>query len=277
MLAHLILAILAVLFAATASDALALSSPTPSATAPPLASATSQFPSPTLAPVIKRCDLEPCSFGGQATTLQASVVTSTILSTTSVPCYITTFVTDSKTVTQTVYSTEIITSTMTKEGTVFIIQYSPTPVLMSTPVTSVMEITNTWWSYWMATEGSAYQVTSKGPEQTLGGGVCDTCNLGSGWSSGSGSGSGAAPPANGGQGAAWTHLGANAAQRSFSGAGSGGGWVGATIGTGSGSGYNRGIGGYVNWSSGPARTPRTSWLRVASSLSLPMLALRVCV
>ncbi|WVF65718.1 hypothetical protein IAT40_000449 [Kwoniella sp. CBS 6097] len=149
------------------------------ASASPASVTTSHFPAPTTAPLVERCEEEHCSYGGEATTLQADVVTSTILSTTSVPCYITTYVTESQTITETIYSTETITSTVTKEGTVFIIQYSPTPVLMSVPVTSVTEIqiTNTWWSYWMTTEGSAYQVTSKGGEQTYGGNDgCDDCH-----------------------------------------------------------------------------------------------------
>ncbi|OCF60290.1 hypothetical protein L486_02970 [Kwoniella mangroviensis CBS 10435] len=156
--------------------------PTPTiASASPANLQSSIYASPTAAPLVERCDEEHCSFGGSESTLQASVVTSTILSTTSVPCYITTYITNSETVTETIYSTEIITSTMTKDGTVFIIQYSPTPVLMSTPITSVMEITNTWWSYWLTSSGDSYQVTSKGGETIYGGDSNTYTQQGDGW------------------------------------------------------------------------------------------------
>ncbi|WWD06481.1 hypothetical protein V865_004571 [Kwoniella europaea PYCC6329] len=196
--------------------------PTPTiASASPANLQSSTYPSPTAAPLVERCDEEHCSFGGSESTLQASVVTSTILSTTSVPCYITTYITNSETVTETIYSAEIITSTMTKEGTVFIIQYSPTPVLMSTPITSVMEITNTWWSYWLTSSGDTYQVTSKGGE-TMYGGDSNTYtkqgdgwngNNNDGWSSGGSGGWSSKSSENGwgntGTESAWTHISNN--------------------------------------------------------------------
>ncbi|WWC64191.1 uncharacterized protein I303_106799 [Kwoniella dejecticola CBS 10117] len=203
---------------ATASPALplnyaALPSPTRTATAAPL--------------LIERCEGEgECTdFGSSETTLQASFVTSTIVQTTSVPCYITTYITDSQTITETVYSTEIITSTLTKEGTVFIIRYSPTPVLMSTAITSVMEITNTIWSYWLTSSGETWESTSSGGETIYGGGSsAHTEDNGNdnGWSSplSSTSLSGWGTTSNGGwgdggmssgtaTGTAWTHISNN--------------------------------------------------------------------
>ncbi|OCF44927.1 hypothetical protein I317_01206 [Kwoniella heveanensis CBS 569] len=237
--------------------------PTASVTssASPASVVTSHFPAPTAAPVVERCEEEYCSYGGEATTLQADVVTSTILSTTSVPCYITTYITNSETITETIYSTETITSTVTKEGTVFIIQYSPTPVLMSAPVTQVTEIqiTNTWWSYWMTTEGSAYQVTSKGGEQTYGGNDgCDDCHKtydDGGWGS---KGSGGGWDSGAGSASAWTHIngnGNNVVSPATSVATGGGVSVGPNNGWGnSGSGSvvagNGVTGGMVNWRSG---------------------------
>ncbi|KAK8843448.1 hypothetical protein IAR55_007105 [Kwoniella newhampshirensis] len=178
----------------------------------------SSFPTPTPAPtpfdLSERCSNGDCGGPGPESTLSASVVTTTIVSTTSVPCYITTYITDSTTVTSTVYSTEIITSTVTKEGTVYIIQYSPTPILMSTLVESVTEITNTWWSYWLTSGGSAYQVTSTGQEQSIGGGTQGGYTQGADHNSGVGSGSGWHDHSGGdngdsGSGSAWTHATAN--------------------------------------------------------------------
>ncbi|WWC73255.1 uncharacterized protein I206_107221 [Kwoniella pini CBS 10737] len=143
-------------------------SPTPTAS-PGISLNSAIFPSTTKIPN-KRCEGD-CTFGGTATTLEASIVTSTILSTTSVPCYITTYITNSKTITETIYSTEILTSTITKEGTIFIIQYSPTPILMSTEFTSIMEITNTFWSFWITSTGDYSTSTSSGSEITYGGEV----------------------------------------------------------------------------------------------------------
>ena len=122
--------------------------------------------------LLPRCDSPPCSYGpGPAETLQASVVTSTILSTTSVPCYITTYVTESTTTTETIYSTETITSTVTEKGTVYIIKYSPTPVIKSTVYENVIQITQTQTAMWVETEGSYYEETVTGDTSTIGGGT----------------------------------------------------------------------------------------------------------
>lgn len=83
--------------------------------ATPTQTADASRATPTLAP---RCDDGDCSFGGSATTLQASTVTTTVMSVTSVPCYTTVFVTKGTTTTETVYSTETVTKTETKSGTV---------------------------------------------------------------------------------------------------------------------------------------------------------------
>jgi len=122
--------------------------------------------------LLPRCDIQPCSYGtGQAETLQASVVTSTILSTTSVPCYITTYVTDSTTTTETIYSTETVTSTVTEKGTVYIIKYSPTPVIKSTVYESVIQITQTQTAMWVETEGAYSEETVTGDTSTIAGGT----------------------------------------------------------------------------------------------------------
>ena len=129
---------------------------------------------PTLAArtLLPRCDNPPCSYGpGSAETLQASVVTSTILSTTSVPCYITTYVTDSTTTTETIYSTETVTSTVTEKGTVYIIKYSPTPVIKSTVYESVIQITQTQTAMWVETEGAYSEETVTGDTSTIAGGT----------------------------------------------------------------------------------------------------------
>ncbi|WRT68886.1 uncharacterized protein IL334_005868 [Kwoniella shivajii] len=229
------------------------------------ASTTIGIPKPTSPPLVERCEGGDCTFGGTGTTLQASVVTSTILSTTSVPCYITTYITNSETRTETIYSTEIITSTITKEGTVFIIQYSPTPVLMSTPITSVMEITNTWWSYWLTSSGSGYQVTSKGQDSTIYGGGSNTVTKGGndngndwkptssdkGWNGGSNVGTGT--------GTAWTHVNANNAVISSSVP-----VAGVTVGSNDGWGSSAGTGtqvngGLVNWNDACRRTSSVGW------------------
>lgn len=140
----------------------------PTATPAPVA-ANIEGPGPTLA---ARCETPPCSgSGGPASTLSASVVTSTILSTTSVPCYITTYVTGTTTTTSTVYSTETITSTVTQDGTVFIYHFSPTPVLRSSVYESIISITETKTSVWLETEGSEWESTSTGSTSTYGGAV----------------------------------------------------------------------------------------------------------
>jgi hypothetical protein len=129
------------------------------------------LPGPTAAPLQPRCDNPPCGGDGPTSVLTAQVVTSTIVSTTSVPCYITTFVTNSVTTTSTVYSTDTITSTVTEKGTVYVIKYSPTPVLRSTVLQSVVQITQTYTSMWLESTGSAYEETKTGATETVGGGV----------------------------------------------------------------------------------------------------------
>jgi hypothetical protein len=133
----------------------------------PLETPLAQPPTKTLQP---RCESPPCSYGGEAQTLSASTVTSTILSTTSVPCYITTYVTDSTTTTETIYSTETVTSTITEEGTIYIIKYSPTPVIKSTVYESVIQITQTQTAMWVETEGAYSEETKTGEVKTVDGG-----------------------------------------------------------------------------------------------------------
>jgi len=170
---------------------------------------------PTLAArtLIPRCDSPPCSYGpGPAETLQASVVTSTILSTTSVPCYITTYVTESTTTTETIYSTETITSTVTEKGTVYIIKYSPTPVIKSTVYENVIQITQTQTAMWVETEGSYYEETVTGDTSTIGGGTGGGYDKGGegdkgGWKD-AGGGSGYTAPAPAASTGEWKDAGA---------------------------------------------------------------------
>lgn len=75
-------------------------------------------PSPTPFPVLQqRCGTSPCSYGESETTLEASTVTDTIVYTTSVPCYVTTYVSLSITTTSTVYTPSVITSYSTYVST----------------------------------------------------------------------------------------------------------------------------------------------------------------
>ncbi|KIR28325.1 hypothetical protein I309_02620 [Cryptococcus deuterogattii LA55] len=95
------------------------------------------FPSRTPIPTLMELE-ERCSSG--CGSLDESPQTTAIVSTTSVPCYLTT------TVISTIYATETITLTITRKGTVYIIEYeyeySPTPVVVySTPVESVLALT----------------------------------------------------------------------------------------------------------------------------------------
>ncbi|CAD6583554.1 MAG: hypothetical protein TREMPRED_003592 [Tremellales sp. Tagirdzhanova-0007] len=156
---------LALLILNTASSALI---PVPLATATP-----APLPNAAIAAshtLNARCGTEgPCSFGGTDTTLSASVVTTTILSTTSVPCYTTSYVTDSTTTTSTEYSTEIITSTVSEEGTVYIYHISPTPVIMSSVYQSILQVTGSDTTYWTDASGTAYDSTSLGPTATYSG------------------------------------------------------------------------------------------------------------
>lgn len=139
----------------------------PATATPTTTSPTPTKPQPTLLP---RCENPPCEYDGEAQTLSAATVTSTILSTTSVPCYITTYITDSTTTTETIYSTETITSTVTEQNTVWIIKYSPTPVVKSTVFESVIQITQTQTSMWIETEGGYYEETKTGDVKTVDGG-----------------------------------------------------------------------------------------------------------
>lgn len=168
--------------------------------------------------VTKRCNDGECTYGGTAQTLTANTVTTTVLSTTSVPCYITTYVTDSTTTTSTVYSTDIITSTVTEKGTVTVIQYQPTPILKSSTFESVIQITQTGTTFWQEDQGSAYEKTITGDTQTIGG---DTSGGKKDYGNGNGSGNWGASPgttvlistaAATGPGSAWTHAAAAEAQ-----------------------------------------------------------------
>ncbi|WVW79067.1 hypothetical protein I302_101030 [Kwoniella bestiolae CBS 10118] len=237
-------------------------SPLPTPTIPSASPAT--LPATTAPPLIKRCEGDHCTFGGSEPTLQASVVTTTIMSTTSVPCYITTYITNSETITETIYSTEIITSTMIKEGTVFIIQYSPTPVLMSTPITSVMQITNTWWSYWLTSSGEGYQDTSKGGETIYGGDSNTQTKLGDdGWkSSDNNNGWGNSNTWTGtGTESAWTHITNNnnaVSPTSIAAGAVNNGWGSTGTGTYNSGNWNAANNGFVNWNGGGRRIS-TGW------------------
>lgn len=87
--------------------------------------------------------------------------------------------------------------------------YSPTPVLMSSTYTSILQITQTFTSFWTTQSGSA---GTKTVSRDFGGGggspPCDTCDKGG--SHNGGSGGGGAPPGNQGKTFdAWTHANAN--------------------------------------------------------------------
>lgn len=129
------------------------------------------FPSRTPIPTLMELE-ERCSSG--CGSLDESPQTTAIVSTTSVPCYLTT------TVISTIYATETITSTITHKGTVYIIEYeyeyeyeySPTPVVVySTPVESVPALTVSWMSFWvgMGSEGGyeSFTPSSHGDAMTM--------------------------------------------------------------------------------------------------------------
>ncbi|RXK37141.1 hypothetical protein M231_05592 [Tremella mesenterica] len=177
-----------------------LQTPIPSRPAPIIVPPT-PLPVPTAADRIKeRCDT--CSGGEE--TLTAQTITTTIV--TSIPC--TVYVTDSTTITS--YSTQTVsmTETVTQEGTVYVVHYQPTPLIMSTTYETVIPITETLTSMWVTSTGIAYDSTYTGTMTTVGGGSgsCNTCgstnNSGSGWS-GNGNGNGSGDQ---GSGNAWTHL-----------------------------------------------------------------------
>ena len=230
--------------------------PTPSATSAPI-QPTNADPTKALA---ARCGDGDCTFGGTATTLQAATVTTTILSTTSVPCYITTYVTDSTTTTSTVYSTDTITSTVTKDNTVFVYKYSPTPVLMSSVYESVLEFTQTYTSYWQTESGAAYESTVTGDSNTLGGGV------------GGGNGEGVISTADATD-SAWTHAAADNAGTTVG----GNGWAAAAGTTPVGAaGTAGGNGVAVSWGNGSGRSVgggRSGWsgMVVMAAMSVVMV------
>ena len=216
-----------------------------------------------LATLQARCDSPPCTYGGEANTLTANTVTTTIVSTTSVPCYITTYLTDSTTTTSTVYSTDIITSTITEKGTVTVVQYQPTPVLMSSTYESVEEITHTSTTFWTETEGSAHAETQTGSVETIGGGTAGgevegCCGAGKGTnvqiSTASAINTAATVTATGAA-SAWTHATGTAANLQATTLGqvaAGGGWANAAGGGGATSvGTSAaGAGVAVNWNAG---------------------------
>jgi hypothetical protein len=251
----LILLLFPYLLATRASPlAMQTPAPTPSLTGP--------IATPTLAP---RCGDGDCSYGGTANTLTAATVTSTILTTTSVPCYVTTYVTNSATVSSTVYSTQTVTSTVTSEGTVYVYQYSPTPVLFTSTYESVLQVTETLTTFWQSVTGTGYVST-----------VTDTGGYNSGnmntWS--------ATPAQSTGSANAWTHAGTSAAEDNagtLRGGGAttvatvAGGWVtaGGNNGVPAGNGAVAGTtgqpgGAVVNWNAG-ATTRRSSRVLIAVS------------
>jgi hypothetical protein len=243
-------------------------SPFPSATATPSATL-SPGSAPTLAP---RCESNGggCDFGATAIPLQASVVTSTILSVTSVPCYITTYVTDSTTITDTIYSTDTVTETMTKEGTVYVVQYEPRPILKTTKVPTVIQVTVDMDSAWLesGTGAPAYS-TIREDVKTMGGSHdCPTCGKG-------GAQPQPQPPPQGQQqgGPAWTHAAAGAASGTAK-PQNGDGWAAAA-----GGGQTNGNTG-TTWGDGGTQdtTARPRWASAAPSSTSadPRLGL-VCV
>jgi hypothetical protein len=264
---------------------------------------------PTLAArtLLPRCDNPPCSYDpGPAETLQASVVTSTILSTTSVPCYITTYVTESTTTTETIYSTETITSTVTEKGTVYIIKYSPTPVIKSTVYENVIQITQTQTAMWVETEGEYYEETVTGDTSTVDGGTGGGYDKGKGgegdkggwkdagggsgyaavpapaastgeWKDAGGGGNGyaapassvpAAAPAPAAQANAWTHASGAANTVATPVAG-----VNAAAGTGAGAGWSTAGGGVTIAGQNMANWHNGAWHAV--SVGWPMITLTV--
>lgn len=99
---------------------------------------------------------------------------------------------------------------------VYVVMYSPTPVIMSSTFTSVLKITQTFTSFWTTQTGSAGTKTVS-QDFGGGGGGCDDCEKGS---SGGKGGGAAIPPANQGKSYdAWTHAKANNAVQT-----GGGGW-----------------------------------------------------
>lgn len=232
-----------------------------------------------------------CKYGGTAETLKPDFVTITVLSTTSVPCYITTYVTDSTTITTTVYSTDIITSTVTEKGTVTVIKYQPTPVLKTTVFESVIQITQTATSVWLESEGSAFESTITGDTQTIGGGIDQGKKHGDVYDNGGGrkgnggttariSAAGAAAPG----GSAWTHaaggigataVGANLAFNTV------GGWAGAANGNnnlaaGAAGATVNGNGVAVNWNAGQTRRDDISTVLIVFGAVISIVLFEVC-
>ncbi|ORY29153.1 hypothetical protein BCR39DRAFT_179195 [Naematelia encephala] len=206
--------------------------PTATATIPPPLIASDSKPTGKL---VVRCGNGDCSFGGTAQTLSAAVVTTTILSVTSVPCYTTEFVTNSQTITSTIYSTDTITSTVTEEGTVYIIQYAPTPILMSSVYESTIALVETLTSFWTGQSGSAYETTYTSGFATISG------NGGQGGSGGSPNTPEPAPvatPTTTSTADAWTHESAGSESDTAEGALAGAGAVTVTA--------NNGVNGAAN-------------------------------
>lgn len=160
------------------------------------------------------------------------------MSVTSVPCYITTYVTDSTTVTDTIYSTETITETQTKEGIVYIIQYEPKPILRTTNIKSVIQVTIDVQSAWIESGTETPPASTMKTEwKSMGGGSgeCETCGKGGSQpQQGQGQGQPQGQPKGG---PAWTHVSAGTSGNPQGDSGNDG-WAGAAgagqVGVGSG-------------------------------------------
>jgi hypothetical protein len=184
-----------------------------------------------------------------------------------------------------VYSTDIITSTITEKGTVTVVQYEPTPVLKSTTYESVQEITHTSTTFWTETEGSAYTETQTGSVETIGGetsgGKTDEQGggKGDGWGGAGVAGQAGttvristADPTITASASAWTH--ATAAAANLQATTPGGGWAGAAVGgTVTAAGVTAaGAGVAVNWNAGTlARGDVSSMIVVGWAIGLVLL------
>ena len=122
-----------------------------------------------------RCDNPPCVGGTDVFTSEPATVTEYVNTVVTVPCTTSVYVSNDVTMTSTYYSSETITSTLVEEKTIYIFQYSPTPVVESAVYTTTYGITAAVTSVWEETSGSVYDVTSTGGTATWGGGG------GSGW------------------------------------------------------------------------------------------------
>jgi len=146
---------------------------------------TAAFSAATIAP---RCDSDCASITYPVSTVPIETITQTVITTLVVPCSTTVFVTDSTTTTQLIYSTEVITETVTSEGTVFVYVYSPTPAVGTKVYTTSTCVPLTLTSYYVTEEGSAYTslstdltVISDAPSSSWPQTSAPSTSSGSGW------------------------------------------------------------------------------------------------